>query len=98
MYDQWGSDPSGAGGWKRPVAVISIFSLLALVLGSVSTGIGNSNGERIRVLQDHPNEVCAFGDVLFGEAVHEGSNVFAGGEKAYYQVSLPPMLFSFWKQ
>ena len=97
MYDQWGTVKSGTrGSWKCPLTVTGILSLTTLILGMVAAGIGNSNGRRIRVLleevkQKTPDDVCAFGDVLFGEEVHNGTFASSSGNMTYYQVCLAKM-------
>lgn len=58
--------------WKKPVGVLSVFTLIGFILGCVSTDMAKNNAKAIYKLETDPvPSECVFGDQLFGETLYE---------------------------
>ena len=62
----------GSDDWKKPVGVLSVFTLIGFILGCVSTDMAKNNAKAIYKLETDPvPSECVFGDQLFGETLYE---------------------------
>lgn len=95
MDEKVSSGPSGGSGlpsfsatsgcdasepWVPPLGVVGVFTFIGFVLGCVATDMARTNAADIAKLQKKHSKVCQYGDVLYGEEIHEG------GSGTFYQI------------
>jgi len=75
---------SGENGWKVPMGIVGVMSLIGFVLGCVATDMARNNTDAIAAINNKPmkHNQCGFGDITFGETLLAGSG--SGG--SMYQI------------